>query len=168
MAIDISGIFLFMPIFSFLFVFLIVFAILNKTKILGEGWTNMFVSMIMAIIFLSFSSLDLYVRTIIPWFIVLFVCTFLILLIAGLAGGKMDWIANAVFGWTIVGILVAIFLISAIYVFNPVFHPDLIIASGQGGTSLVQQLRYAGEGRWVGTLLLIGIGGLVAWIVGKS
>jgi hypothetical protein len=92
----------------------------------------------------------------------------LILLIAGLAGGKMDWIANAVFGWTIVGILVAIFLISAIYVFNPVFHPDLIIASGQGGTSLVQQLRYAGEGRWVGTLLLIGIGGLVAWIVGKS
>ena len=60
MAIDISGIFLFMPIFSFLFVFLIVFAILNKTKILGgEGWTNMFVGMIMAIIFLSFSSLAL-------------------------------------------------------------------------------------------------------------
>jgi hypothetical protein len=92
----------------------------------------------------------------------------LILLIAGLAGGKLDWIAKPFFGWAIVGVLIAIFLVSAIYVFNPVFHPDLVIASGSGGTSLVQQIRYASEGRWVGTLLLVGIGGLVAWIVGKK
>ena len=43
MVLDISGIFLFMPLFSFLFVFIIVYSVLMKTKILGEGWTNLFV-----------------------------------------------------------------------------------------------------------------------------
>ena len=43
-----------------------------------------FVSLIMAVIFMSFSSLDLYVRTIIPWFIALFVCVFLVLPFRGL------------------------------------------------------------------------------------
>jgi len=74
MAIDISGLYFFMPVFSFLFVFMIVWAVLAKTKLLGEaGFINFFVSFIMAIIFMSFSSLDLYVRTIIPWFVVLFI-----------------------------------------------------------------------------------------------
>ena len=90
------------------------------------------------------------------------------MLIAGLAGGKVDWIAKPGFGWVVVGLLVSIFLISAIYVFNPVFHPDLIIASGSGGTSLVQQIRYASEGRWVGTFLLVLIAVAVAWFVGKK
>ncbi len=75
-----------MPVFSFLFVFMIVWSILVKTKLLGDApFVNLFISLIMAVIFMSFSSLDLYVRTIIPWFIALFVCVFLVLLLGGLA-----------------------------------------------------------------------------------
>ena len=167
MAIDISGIFLFMPIFSFLLVFFIVYAILAKTKIIGEtGFINVFVSFIMAIIFLSFASLELYVQTIVPWFVVLLVSVFLIMLIAGFATKDLDWLmgSKSRFGLIVIGILILIFLVSAIRVFNPVFHPDLLITSGEG-ISLIEQISYSVDGRVFGTLLLIVIAGAVSWIV---
>lgn len=169
MAIDISGIYLFMPVFSFLFVFILVFAILKSTKILGDvPFANFFISFIMATIFISFSSLELYVQTIIPWFVVLVVCVFLILMIVGFASGKLEnVVANKTFGLVVIVVLIAIFLISAIRVFNPVFHPDLIVTSGEG-TSLMDQLRNAYEGRVFGTVLLILISVVVAWIITKK
>ena len=168
MAIDISGIFFFMPIISFLFVFLVVWSILVKTKILGEApWINLFVGLIMATIFMSFSSLDLYVRTVIPWFVVLFVCVFLVLLLAGLATKDVGKFMGNWFGWISIFILLAIFLVSFIKVFNPVFHPDLIITSGEG-TSLVEQIRYGSDGTIFGTLFLIFIAGIVSWVLVKK
>ena len=53
---------------------------------------------------------------------------------------KLEDIMTSKFAWVIVGILVIIFLIAAIKVFNPVFHPDLGIASGEG-TSMLEQIR---------------------------
>ncbi|MAG02538.1 hypothetical protein CMI42_04315 [Candidatus Pacearchaeota archaeon] len=167
MAIDISGIFLFMPIFSFLFVFLVVYAILSKSQLLGEGMIPVFVSFIMAIIFISFSSLELYVQTIVPWFVVLLICTFLVLLIAGFSSKNMDWILKPGFGWTVIVILLVIFLVAAIKVFNPVFHPDLLLTSGQG-TSLLEQISYGTDGRIFGTILLLGIVGAVSWWITKK
>jgi len=168
MAIDISGIFFFMPVFSFLFVFLIVYAILVTTKILGDSkFVTLLVAFIMAIIFMSFSSLELYVETIVPWFAVLFVCVFLVLVIYGLSTGKLEGIQNKWFGLIIVILLIVIFLIAAIRVFNPVFHPDLGIASGEG-TSLFEQFREAAEGRIMGTVLLVVIAGVVAFVLTKG
>ena len=168
MAIDISGIFFFMPVFSFLFVFLIVYAVLARTKLLGDsGFVNFFVSFIMAIIFMSFSSLDLYVQTIIPWFIVLFVMVFLVLLVAGLSTKELSKIMTTKFAWVIIVILIIIFLIAAIKVFNPVFHPDLIVTSGEG-ISLVEQINYLAGGRVFGTVLLIIIAGIVSWVLTRK
>ena len=167
MVIDISGIYFFMPVISFLFVFLIVWAVLTKTKLLGDtGFINLFVSFIMAIIFMSFSSLDLYVRTIIPWFIVLFIMVFLVLLIAGLSTKDLSKIMSTKFAWAVIAILLVIFLVAAIKVFNPVLHPDLIVTSGEG-TSLVEQIRYAAGGTVFGTILLIIIAGIVSWVLVK-
>ena len=168
MVLDISGIFFFMPVFSFLFVFLIVYSILAKTKLLGDsGFVNFFVSFIMAIIFMSFSSLDLYVQTIIPWFIVLFVIVFLVLLIAGLSTKELDKIMKPWFAWVVIVILLIIFLIAAIRVFNPILHPDLIVTSGEG-TSLLQQLTYLAGGRVFGTILLIVIAAAVSWAITRK
>jgi hypothetical protein len=55
MVVDISGIYNFMPIFSFLFVFVVVYAILAKTKVLGDQKVNLLVGFIMAIIFMNFA-----------------------------------------------------------------------------------------------------------------
>jgi hypothetical protein len=168
MAIDISGIFFFIPVFSFLFVFLIVWSILVKTKILGDApFVNLFVSLIMAVIFMSFSALDLYVRTVIPWFIVLFVCVFLVLLLGGLASKDVMKMMGSGLGWISIVILIVIFLVAAIKVFNPVFHPDLIITSGEG-ISLVQQIRYSADGAVFGSFFLVLIAALVAWVLTKK
>lgn len=168
MVVDISGIFFFMPIISFLFVFLVVWSLLVKTKLLGESsWTNLFVGLIMATIFISFSSLDLYVRTIIPWFVVLFICVFLVLLLGGLATKDLGKFMGNWLGWISVILLVIIFLISAIKVFNPVFHPDLIITSGEG-ISLMSQIVYGVNGTVFGTILLIIIAGIVSWVLVKA
>ncbi|MEK6859706.1 MAG: hypothetical protein AABX54_02725 [Nanoarchaeota archaeon] len=164
---DISNLFFFMPVFSFLFVFVIVFAILAKTKVLGEGRVNIIVSFIMAIIFMNFSSLDLFVQTITPWFVVLLVCLFFVLVLVGFSEKKLlDKMLTPTFGWVVVVILIAIFLIAAIRVFNPVFHPSLIVTSGgEGSPGIVWQIRNLLDSQIIGSILLLAIGIAVAWFL---
>src|SRR3989344_6721774 len=142
MAIDISGLNFFMPVFSFLFVFVIIYALLVKTKVLGgSGFVNVLISFIISIVFMSVSSFELYVRTILPWFVVLVVIVFLILMLVGFSTGSLDKILKSKFSWIIVGLLVTVFLVSAIKVFNPVLHPDLLITSAEGGPGIMAQVR---------------------------
>ena len=111
MAIDISGVYFFMPVFSFLFVTIVVYAILLKTEVLGGSqFMNLLVSFIMAVIFLSFSSMELYLITLLPWFVILLVLVFLVLLIFGFSSGDLKGIMTNRFAWIIVAILVIIFL----------------------------------------------------------
>jgi len=166
MAIDISGLNFFMPVFSFLFVFIIIYALLAKSKIIGESkFVNSLISFIIAVIFMSFSSLELYVKTIIPWVAVLVIVVFFVLLL-GMFSSK-DWVPKSWFGWVVVGVLILIFLIAAIKVFNPVFHPDLVVAEGEG-TSLLEQLREFMTGGVFGSILLIIVAIIVAWIITKK
>ena len=166
MPLDISGLNFFMPIFSFLLVFVIAYVLLARFKIIGESkFANVLISFIIAIIFMSFSSLKLYVETIIPWFVVLLVIVFLVLLM-GLFTSK-DWIPKSWFAWIVVVVLIIIFLISAISVFNPVFHPDLGITSGQG-TSMLEQLGGYFGGGFLGSILLLIIAGIIAWVLTRK
>ena len=167
MAIDISGIYFFMPVFSFLFVFVIVYALLAQTKILGENkFVHLLISFIMAIIFMSFSANRLYVETIIPWFVVLLVVVFLVLLIAGLSTKKLDGIMTTNFAWAVIIILIIIFLIAAIRVFNPVLHPELLITGGEDGPGIIGQIF--GSSSIAGSILLIIIAAVVAWVITKK
>ncbi len=167
MVLDISGIYFFMPVISFLFVTMVVYAILVKTKVLGESqWVNLLVSFIMAVIFLSFSSMELYLITLLPWFVVLIVLVFLMLVIFGFSSGDLKGIMTNKFAWVIVTVLVIIFLIAAIRVFNPVFDSDLILTSGDGGSSGVSGLvNVIFNSTWSGSILLLIIAALVAWFV---
>ncbi len=166
MAIDISGLNFFMPVFSFLFVFIIIYALLAKSKVIGESkFVLLLISFIVAVIFMSFSSLELYVQTVIPWVVVLTIFTLFVLML-GMFSSK-NWIPKSWLGWVIIGILVLIFLISAIKVFNPVFHPDLGITSGEG-TSLLEQVGSYMGGGFLGSILLIVIAIVVAWIITKK
>jgi len=168
MALDISGLLFFMPVFSFLFVFIVIFALLAKTKVIGESkFVLLLVSFIISIVFMSFSSAELYVRTIIPWFVVLMIIVFLVLLIAMFSTKAWDKIMTPAFAWIVVGVLILIFLIAAIYVFNPVFHPDLGVTSGQGN-SMIEQIRGWLDGGVAGSILLLVIAVIVAWVLTKK
>ena len=169
-TLDISQINFFMPVFSFLFVFLIVYAILLKTKVIGEDkFFLIFISFIMGIIFMSFSSAELYVRTIIPWFIVLLIVVFLVLVLVMFSTKEADKIFTKSFGWVLVVILILIFLFSAINVFNPIFHPDKgIIMGGSSESSFSQILNFFIYSKWAGSILLLIIAGLVAFVITRT
>ncbi len=170
MTLDISGIYFFMPVFSFLLVFLIIYAVLAKTKVLGESnGVHLLISFIMAVIFMAFSSMRLYVETIIPWFIVLLVIVFLILLIAGLATKKLDDIMTNKFAWGIIIVFIVILILVAIKVFNPVLHPDLVITGGENGPGIISQLtELITASNVAGTILLLIIVGAVAWVISRK
>lgn len=163
-ALDISGIFLFMPVFSFLFVFVVVYAILAKTKILGDSKVNLLVSFIMAIIFMNVSSLKLYVETITPWFIALLIILFFVLILIGLATKDFEKMMTPTFAWVVVIILIIVFLIAAIRVFNPIFHPEYVVVSGDY-PRVISQIRGIFDSQVWGSILLLAIAALVAWVL---
>tara|TARA_Y100000310_G_C20475226_1_gene712067 strand:- start:332 stop:799 length:468 start_codon:yes stop_codon:yes gene_type:complete len=155
MVVDISGLEFFMPIFGFLFVFVIVYALLVKTKILGESqFINLLISFIIAVIFATVSSVQDYVQLVTPWFVVLVIALFFILIIVGLSQNKITDIIGKKFVWAFIVGLILVFLISATKVFAPVWWgvQDFI----------------TNEGRIVGAVLLLIIGGLVAWVIAKK
>ena len=66
-----------MPLLTFVFVFVLIFAILRKTKILGEsGVINVATSLILSIILLAFTSVGNYIANITPWFATIMVILF--------------------------------------------------------------------------------------------
>ena len=169
MAIDISGLQFFMPVFSFLFVLIIIFVLLGLTKVLGQNkWLHLLISFIVSVVFFSFSSAELYVREIIPWFVVMTIVVFLILMIAGFTK-NLDAITKPWFMWLIVIILGIVFLVSAIKVFNPVLHPDLIITSADSGPGIVEQFKdFIASSKIAGSIILLIAAAITAWIVTKK
>jgi hypothetical protein len=168
MPLDISGLQFFMPVLSFLFVLIIIFVLLGLTKVLGENkWLHVLISFIVSVVFFSFSSAELYVRTIIPWFVVLVVVVLLILMIAGFTK-NLDAITKPWFMWLIVIILGLVFLVAAIKVFNPVLHPDLIVTSGSKPGIIQQFKEFIISSRIAGSIILLAIAAVVAWVLVKK
>ena len=164
MPINITGIYFFMPVFSFLFVFVVVYAILTKTKVLGEQKVNLLISFVMAIIFMNFSSMQLYVETMLPWFVVFVICLFLVLVIMAFSTKDVGKMMTPAFAWVMVAILVVIFLISAIKVFNPVFHPEYGITSGDS-PQIIGQVRSMFDNQTSGSVLLLIVAAVVTWVL---
>src|SRR3990172_9377480 len=87
MAVDLSLIQNYLPILSFLLVFTVMFAVLAKYKILGESkFVNLFVSFLVATIFVGLTSARDYVAFVTPWFAVFVIAVFFLLVISGFAG----------------------------------------------------------------------------------
>ena len=170
MAIDISQINFFMPVFSFLFVSLVVYAILLKSKVIGEDkFFLIFIAFIMGIIFMSFSSLEQYVRTIVPWFIVMTIIVFLVLVLVTFSTKDADKIFNKTFGWAIVVVLIIVFIIAAINVFNPVFHPETGLTSGTGGEGTFSEIyNFIFYSKYAGSILLLVIAAVVAFAITRG
>lgn len=170
MALDVSGLAYFMNIFGFLLVFLVVYAILFKTKILGESpFVNSFTSFIFAIIFVVFAPGVEYVQTIIPWVAILIICLFCVLLIAGLAQKDLDKFMKPGLAWAFIVPLIIVFLVSAIIVFNPLLTPYLPGSSGSGGNSSLLFFKdWVYSDKVLGAILLLIVAAAASWVITRK
>ena len=92
MAVDVSFLSEGMPILAFALVFVLAYAILAKTKILGENkWINSIISIILALIFITFTSIREYLMNITPWFAVLLTILFFLFLMVAFALKTSEW-----------------------------------------------------------------------------
>ncbi|MBM3234638.1 hypothetical protein FJZ19_06115 [Candidatus Pacearchaeota archaeon] len=110
--IDISGINYFLPIFSFLFAFVVVYAILNKTQILGDNaFTQASTAFIIAIIFVSLASARSYIEAVTPWFVALIFIIFFVILIAAFVLAKDSGkILRPGLAWVFIALFALIFV----------------------------------------------------------
>ncbi len=155
MAFDVSWLAYYMPVFGFLFVFTVVYAVLTKTEILGDhAFTNLLVSFVFGIIFISFSPGVAFIQTIVPWFMILILSLFFLMMIVGLSQKDMDKFMTPTLAWVFIGILVIAFLWSAIVVFNPFFRPYID--------------RFLYSERIYGAVLLILVAIAASWIITRK
>lgn len=155
MALDTTPLNFLLPVFSFLFIFILVYAVLAKTKVLGENkFIHIFISFLLAILFLVRTSLVEFVNFSAAWFAVFLVCVFFILIVIAFTHGKVDVVMNKGVAWVLVGLLVVLFIYSASVVFN-------------------WALKFEDIGGWFmtplfGTVLLLVVGLIAAYILSKK
>ncbi|MEM4259177.1 MAG: hypothetical protein QXS38_00220 [Candidatus Pacearchaeota archaeon] len=154
-TVDVSLIQSYLPILSFLLVFTVVFAILAKYKIIGESkFVNLFVSFLVATIFVSLTSAREYVVSITPWFAVFVIVSLFLLSLIGLFGKVPDILKSGIGIVVVIGLLI-VFLISAYYTFS---SSPFFVALGD----------WVSKPRVYGILLLVLSSALVSWVLIKA
>lgn len=122
MAALVTGVGFFIPIFAFLFVFVVVYAMLKKTEVLGSSdFIMILISFILASFFILQASLVEFVRFTSAWFSVGIVALFFLLVtISFLPGDKSPKIFEGKSwpGYLVLLLMVLFFIVSAGYVFN--------------------------------------------------
>ncbi len=119
MVASLSTIGYFMPIISFLFVFVLIYALLAKTKVLGDNSAvSLMLSLMLSAFFIFNASLVELVRMSSAWFVAFFVCIFLFVVLVSFTHGKLDKIMNPSMAWVMLAVLIIIFVVSSSYVFN--------------------------------------------------
>lgn len=169
-AIDVSWLNYYIPIFGFLFVFVVMFAILSKTEVLGKNpFTNSITSFVFAIIFITFSPGVNLVEMILPWFVILMISLFFVLLIVGFSQKDMDAFMKPGLAWFFIIVLLVIFLFSSIVVFNPFLAPYLPGSEVEGtDPTLVSVTNFIYGEKFIGAFLLFGVAIAVSWVITKK
>lgn len=146
-----------MPIFSFLLVFIVIFALLKKTGILGENSAvSLFISFIVSSFFIVEASLVEFVQFNSAWFAVGAVSLFFFVTLIAFLPWKEPFkfmTSGNWFSWALLGIISAFFVVSAAYIFNWVIDWGAF------------QSWFNSD--WFGMILLLLIAGVVSWKIGK-
>jgi hypothetical protein len=112
-----------MPIMAFLLVFLVTYALLAKTKILGgNSFLHIFVSFIMAIVFIVSPSATGFTILATPWIAVTLVMIFFVLVLFAFVHGNIeDVVKSPIVTIILVAVILIIFIVAAVNAFGPFF-----------------------------------------------
>jgi hypothetical protein len=145
----------FLPIFAFLLVFIVVYALMKKTEVLGENEPVMlFVSLILATFFIVEVSLVELVQMSAAWFAVFFVAIFFILMLLSFTHGPKFISDNKNIAWVLLAALIVFFVISSAYTFSWAVNWDRL-----------SDWVYTD---WFGFILLAIIAAVVSWVLTKK
>ena len=150
---DITGLANYVEIFGFLLIFTLVYALLAKTKILGDNnFVHLLVSFIVAILFVVVPPATKYLTSVTPWIAVFFVVVVFILMTIGFVHGKLEDVIKPGVAWAFVGIIILILLISAVQLFHPFSNMEPL-------------KQWALQPRVYTALILFGVAAAAAWVV---
>jgi len=145
----------FMPIFSFLLVFVLVYALLAKTKVLGENkFVHLLLSFVLGIFFIVNASLVDFVQFSSAWFVVFFVIVFMIFVLISFTHGNLDDLMKPWVAWVMIGLIIGFLILASAYTFNWAVNWEM-----------VEDWFYTD---WFGFVLLLIIAGIAAWIVSRK
>jgi len=165
--VDLSGIGYFLPILSFLLVWVVCFAVLSKAKFFEKPGWNAFVGFVIATIFVSAVGAREYLLSVTTWIAVLIVSLFFVLMILNFGAEKVKWMHQTVGVIFVVGALV-VFLVSAISVFSGTFGQFLPWGNvANGDPDVLRFTDWIYSPRVLGAVLLLGISALVSWSLVK-
>jgi hypothetical protein len=160
--IDISGISYFIPLLTFLVVFLIVYAVAKASKFLPSEGANLFAAFVVA----SAAGPRAYVTSIVPWFAVLLISFFLLMALLKFASVG-DWDKGIAKAFAV--ILIIAFVISGIFVFSSYFHSYLPWNSASGANPDVLRVTdWLFSSRVLGAILLLIVTAIISFLVVKG
>lgn len=147
-VLDVGLISYFSPILPVLFVFALLFGILQKTKLVGEsvGLNAIIAAVISLTVLLSQSMLEL-INFMIPWFVVAIIFLMMLLLLFKLFGADdkviSSVVTNKTFMWAMIGISIVILVASFSFVYGQDLveqtHTSANITEGTGATASFEQ-----------------------------
>lgn len=163
----------FTPLIVFIFVLIILWALLEKINFFGNKFANLMIAFTLATLFVVIPELNQIVALATPWFVILLIFLLMIILIFLFMGVKADFIAS-VFGgekpnlavvWIIIVLCIAIFG----YAFTQVYGEKIKnITAGSdttdatGGDALAQNIgQILFTPKIMGMFFLLGLAALV-------
>ncbi len=122
---NLTGLVFLRPILAFLVILGVLFMLLVKSKILGEEKVILFfISFVTATVFALSGNVVNLVLNVVPWFGVLLIALFFILVLVGFMGNTKDIVGKGL-GWFFVIVIILVFLIAGIKLFSATLGPYL-------------------------------------------
>ncbi len=143
-------------ILPFLLVFTVIYAILIKTKILGEYKKNRNFAIAVAFVVALLVIIDGHVVSIInkaiPNVGVVVIAILMFLILIGLMGGDVKWMGNSVSGW-----IALVSFVVIIYIFGA--------AAGWWGDTSSPWMRWMNDPTTVATVIVLLVFGILIWFI---
>jgi hypothetical protein len=168
--VDLSTISFFLPLISFLLVFIFSYAVLKKVDLLGDNpWVQLFISFLISSIFVAAAGSVSYIQNVVPWVAVLLVSMALIMMFTGFVGGDMVKMNKSI-GTIFVGLLFVVFIVTALVVYSSYVIPYLPGNLGfyEGSDTALNFFDWLYSPRVAGAGLLLIVSALVSWVLVKS
>ena len=124
----------FTPVFVFLFIFAVLYAILDKTGLLGDNKAlKSLVAFTLSLMFVLTQNLMKLVTVMTPWFVVLVIAALFIMLFFMFVGAKAEDVSKVFTEKTTVWIILVVMLIIFSYAMTQVYGTDIHSIYGEAG-----------------------------------